>query len=259
MLRMRMVKYCRIPLGMLLAGTFLGAQEIALYLEPGATEPAGVTAKAEEIAAIAQPAEGKDLPAGGWFWAQWKDSYTGYTGLEQIKKDLTVKPGAVIRQRPGDIAPILTIVQEGDETELLQGGDWAKVRFVKPLPVYFQLPQQLRPGDKPPEPATAAPAPSAPPPAAAQEKPPPPKTAEKPLPRLLEGILEESKAIYGPGRGHPLKLVNARGKTIAFVDIARLKPNNPLSFYLNAEVIIRGEVSREKGALIINARHIRHK
>jgi hypothetical protein len=76
-----------------------------------------------------------DAPA-GWRRVEISGAFEGYAHNRDITKGLEVREGGNILTAPKKDAPVLTVAQPGDKTEvvgLAGGGDWCQIKFEKRL------------------------------------------------------------------------------------------------------------------------------
>lgn len=242
-----------------------GLASVTLYFEPD-TEAAVAAHLDPTDRALenAKPVLEAVKQSEGWLWMEYEVSFNGFVKNEEIGKNLTVKPGAIVRLRPDGDSPILTIIEIMDVVELFDVGDWAQIELTKPVPVYLQK--------SPPTPISAKVSPVAIQPGlievptdtipSVQGRP----VIETTLPaaslhREFVGTLKSHRRHFPLRSKYNLKLVNEKGKRIAFVEHDGLLLSGSLEDFIGKEVIIFGvlEPVKEPKSYLIKASALRLK
>ncbi len=219
---------------------FLGAASITLYFEPD-TEAAIAAEISPNDPALdrAEPVLEAVKREQGWLWMEHVVNFNGFVKNEEIGKNLSVKTGVYVRLRPDDVSPILTIIEELDVTDLISVGDWSEIGLTKAVPVYLQKSASVSPSTPVVRASTvdARPAVSAPRVSPGRVK----TVASRDIqPPHFEGTLKPYRNFFRLPSKYSLKLVDERGKFIAFVDDKNLLINGSLHDYLGRPVVIYG-------------------
>ena len=221
------------------------AENIALYLAPDiASHRLTDIYAADKRLTGAEPVMDEDNRAEGWYWLGYQGDFKGFVELKEVAKDLSVRPGALVYLRASSKSPVLTVITAEDAAELIYAEDWAEISFSKSLPLYFKHPSKNLPvlsfedeaietTEAQPDGSTQVSIPGIVPSVYANP------SIESP-PRYFEGILENSTGWIGKKPKFKYQLVTARGKRIAYVDIASLLVTKPILFYLDKKVLIYG-------------------
>jgi hypothetical protein len=181
-----------------------------------------------------------DAPA-GWRRVELSGSFEGYAHNRDITKGLEVREGGNILTAPKKDAPVLTVAQEGDKSEVvgLAGGDFVQVKFTKKLQGFVatgaaNLAPELRP-----VPVAAAPVA----PSNAIGRPVPMAANSADLPRLFAGRLVLAKRpILNPNPPYEFQLTDNSGRRFAYVDTKRLLLTDKIEAYLDRSVSVTGTV-----------------
>jgi len=181
-----------------------------------------------------------DAPA-GWRRVELSGSFEGYAHNRDITKGLEVREGGNILTAPKKDAPVLTVAQEGDQTEVvgLAGGDFVQIKFTKKLQGFVatgaaNLAPELRP-----VPVAAAPVA----PSNAIGRPVPMTANSADLPRLFAGRLVLAKRpILNPNPPYEFQLTDNSGRRFAYVDTKRLLLTDKIEAYLDRSVSVTGTV-----------------
>jgi hypothetical protein len=191
-----------------------------------------------------------DAPA-GWRRVEISGSFEAYAHNRDITKGLEVREGADLLTAPKKDAPVLTVAQPGDKTEVvgLAGGDWCQIRLEKKLQGFIATGAANIPSDSAPALAPAAPAapvaPAANPgaPVTAVGRPVPLSGNTADMPRLFAGRLVLAKrAIINPNPPYDYQLTDASGRRFAYVDTKRLLLTDKIEAYLDRQIAITGTV-----------------
>jgi hypothetical protein len=225
-----------------------------------ATLPSG-TAVAPLVREELQAEGIAELPA-GWVAVRFAGPAFGYVLDGDIRKDLTAKPGAIVRVSPSPDTDILTMVGENDAVELVEpAGAWAKVAVRRELLLYLNpVPPESR-SQAVPEPlltqeqldaAAGKNAPAAPPEAAG------PKPTDA-APRLFQGYLVRTRRILWAGPKLDYQLVDENNKRIALLDMSSLLVTEALGVFEDRLVNVFGTGADhpEINGLVIKVENIR--
>lgn len=219
---------------------FLGAASITLYFEPDTEAAIAAEINPNDPALDrAEPVLEAVKRKQGWLWMEHVVNFNGFVKNEEIGKNLSVKTGVFVRLRPDDASPILTIIEKDDVTDLIRVGDWSEIGLTKAVPVYLQEPASV---------SLAAPVVHT---SAADARP----AVSGPIatpgyvgtvasrdiqPPHFEGTLKPYRNFFRLPSKYSLKLVDERGKFIAFVDDESLLISGALNDYLGRQVVIYG-------------------
>lgn len=264
-----------------LAATAHGqANPLTLHIQPDI--------QSREIARVAlqDPRLGQPAPvldeakaALGWNFAEFTDQVEGYVPDAKIGKDLLPVDSTIIRSTPGPNEPVLGVYRTGQAIEVIDTGDWWKIRTRMAFPVYFVLDSpaplpaviglaETAPAepDSPriieaPVTDTDAPEPSSgSAPSRAEQAAPPPQPDI--IGQSYEGTFRRAKKVLGLfAPKATFFLEQADGRRIAWIDTSGLVIPGSLKAYLDKPVIVYGDrdymaASRE---WIIRARTMRLK
>jgi len=209
----------------------------------------------------------------GWSAVEVPGPFEGYVRNRDLTKQLDVLPGASIYVAPKDGAGVLAVFEKGDKAAItgLHGG-WTQVRLDKALVGY------IRTGPEEPAPSSAAtPVPVAPAaptlPAGSVSSAPasasPPSAAPAApsgdngvaLSRLFEGTLASTRTLLAPRRPYDWQLLDAAGKRIAYVDLAKLLLTDQIENYAGRAVVVLGSIRpvKETNDLVIEVEGFRLK
>lgn len=181
-----------------------------------------------------------DAPA-GWRRVELSGSFEGYAHNRDITKGLEVREGGNILTAPKKDAPVLTVSQEGDRSEVvgLAGGDYVQVKFTKKLQGFVATgAANLAPE---PRPTPVAAAPVAPSTAVGRPAPMVGNTAD--LPRLFAGrLVLARRAIMNPNPPYDYQLVDNSGRRFAYVDTKRLLLTDKIETYLERSISVTGTI-----------------
>lgn len=265
-----------------LPGWSLSGQDesLELYIQPD------IQAKEVGRATPDDPRLGQPTPvldeakaALGWHFAEYTDEVEGFVPDAKIGKDLLPVDDTVIRAGPSSDSPVLGVYKTGDEIEVLDTGNWWKIRSEMTFPVYFVLdtPPPLPPvtgfaddsmEELPPEPVLVEPVitESTIIDAGSESLDPiRPKESTRParpdvMGQSYAGTFKQSKKFLGLFKPKaPFYLEGPDGKRIAWVDTDNVVVPSSLKAYLEKTVIIHGERDylSSSGDWIIRARNMR--
>lgn len=185
-----------------------------------------------------------DAPA-GWRRVEISGSFTAYAHTRDITKGLEVREGANILGAAKKDAPVLTVAQAGDKTEVvgLAGSDWCQIRLEKKLQGFIATGANANVS---PTPAITGAAPVTAPPTApvstiGHAVPMTGNTAD--MPRLFAGRLVLAKrAILNPNPPYDYQLIDASGRRFAYVDTRRLLLTDKIDVYIDRLISVTGTV-----------------
>lgn len=185
-----------------------------------------------------------DAPA-GWRRVEISGTFEAYAHNRDITKGLEVRDGANIRTSPKPDAPVLTVAQPGDKTEVigLAGGDWCQIKFEKKIQGFIAVGAAANvAGDSPRRFNVAPPAtPAAPTTAVGRPVPLSGNSAE--MPRMFAGrLVAARRALLNPNPPYDYQLTDASGRRFAYVDTKRLTLTDNIETYLDREISLTGTV-----------------
>lgn len=212
-------------------------QAVPLHLRPDpddpviATLPAG--AEFSPLATAELVAEGvTDLPP-GWVGIRHPGPYFGYAANVAVAKDLTVNPGAEIRARPEEDAPVLHVVGEDETVEVVEpAAGWAKVVFSSEQIVFLRA--SANPTVAADDEATAPPADAGPEPPEAD------RAGEASGSGVTRGYLLKARPLWRSGQRYDYQLVDEDNQRIALLDTSQLLPAEPIETFANRLVEVFG-------------------
>jgi len=177
----------------------------------------------------------------GWMADDLPGPHEAYVNNNDFSKSLDVHAGAAIRLKPKADAPILATMQEGDKTEItgLRSG-WTQIKLYKTIVGFIQIGGTSSSLPAPaPVPVISVPAAT---PAAAV--PPVSAGAATALPRVLQGMLVETKRVLfvGPRPDYKYQLNDSAGKRVGFLDVSRVAPLQRIEAYVDQLVTISGVI-----------------
>ncbi len=235
-------------LTLLLIPAFLQAETVGtptpLRIAPAADAPVAVSLQSgTEIVpldASELPADSLPLPE-GWVAIRHLDSYQGYVNNEDILKDFSVDLGVGVLLEPSMDAPLLTIVEDGDDAQVVNVmGDWSKIAIRKPLLGYVNL-AEIGPVESTPVLTAVADE------AALAELPPlPPPPMVNPTmntglaPILMSGRLERTRRFFGRGPEQDYQLIDKNGRVVAYLEVGSLLTTEPVERFLGSTVNVFG-------------------
>lgn len=182
-----------------------------------------------------------DAPA-GWRRVEISGTFEAYAHNRDITKGLEVHEGANILAAPRKDAPVLTVAQPGDKTEVigLAAGDWCQIKFEKKLQGFIATSANANtPAETKPVAVVAAPA--APVSTVGRAVPLTGNTGD--MPRLLAGrLVLARRAILNPNPPYDYQLTDTTGRRFAYVDTKRLRLTDNIEKYLDLQISITGTV-----------------
>lgn len=182
-----------------------------------------------------------DAPA-GWRRVEISGTFEAYAHNRDITKGLEVHEGASILTAPRKDAPVLTVAQAGDKTEVigLAAGDWCQIKFEKKLQGFIATSANANtPAETKPVAAVAAPA--APVSTIGRAVPLTGNTAD--MPRLFAGrLVVARRPILNPNPPYDYQLTDVSGRRFAYVDTKRLRLTDRIETYLDRQISISGTV-----------------
>jgi hypothetical protein len=182
-----------------------------------------------------------DAPA-GWRRVEISGTFEAYAQSRDITKGLEVHEGASILAAPRKDAPVLTVAQPGDKTEVigLAAGDWCQIKFEKKLQGFIATSANANtPAETKPVAVVAPPA--APVSTVGRAVPLTGNTGD--MPRLLAGrLVLARRAILNPNPPYDYQLTDTTGRRFAYVDTKRLRLTDNIETYLDRQISITGTV-----------------
>ncbi len=185
-----------------------------------------------------------DAPA-GWRRVELSGTFEAYANNRDITKGLEVHEGANILSAPRKDAPVLTIAQPGDKTEVigLAAGDWCQIKVEKKLQGFIATSANANtPAEAKPSFTVDAPAaPAAPVTSIGRAVPLTGNTAD--MPRLFAGrLVLARRMILNPNPPYDYQLTDVSGRRFAYVDTKRLLLTDNIETYLDRQISITGTV-----------------
>ncbi|HXQ82236.1 MAG TPA: hypothetical protein VN775_13040 [Opitutaceae bacterium] len=232
------------------------ASPVMMVLKAGSEQPA--------------PTDKAGAPPAGWSAVEVPGPFEGYVRNRDLTKQLDVLPGASIYLAPKDGAGVLAVFEKGDKAAITGlHGSWTQVRLEKTLVGYIRTGPEVpapaplaAPGAAlpPASPEQAAPVPSAPA-AAAPAAATPAQTSGVALSRLFEGTLASTRTLLAPRRPYDWQLLDAAGKRIAYVDLAKLLLTDQIENYAGHAVVVLGSIrpAKDTNDLVIEVEGFRLK
>jgi hypothetical protein len=214
----------------------------AIHAQPDAT-----TAAIGFLKAGTEPAAAPNVTAPeGWMAIELPGPHEAYVRNNDFSKSLAIHPGSAIHLLPKADAPVLATMQEGDKTEItgLRSG-WTQIKLYKTVIGYIRTG-----GATPASVAAAVPALTAPPPApaitAASSAPVLSGGSAAALPRVLQGVLVETRRLLliGPRPAYDYQLNDADGKRIAFLEVSKVLPTLKMELYVDRFVTVSGVIAQ---------------
>ena len=201
----------------------------------------------------------------GWRRVEVSGTFEAFAHSRDITKGLEVREGAVILLGPDKTAPVLTIAQKGDKTEVTGlRGDYCQIKLTKKLQGFVATGATANQpaASKPLAPVTAAltPPPAADPTAPGRPVPIPANSAE--LSRLFTGTLVLAKrALLNPNPAYDFQLMDSNNRRFAYVDTRRLVLHDKIESFLGLQVVLTGTVRNtiDGKDLVIDAEAMTHK
>ncbi|MDP2137687.1 MAG: SH3 domain-containing protein [Candidatus Didemnitutus sp.] len=184
-----------------------------------------------------------DAPA-GWRRISVTGTFEAFVHSRDISKSLEVREGANLVTAPSKTAPILSVAQKTDQTEITGlRGDYCQIKVTKQLEGFIAIGQMAnRPAESALAPIAGSPVP---PPVAASNAlgraVPSGNTAD--LPRLFSGTLVIARrALLNPNPPYDYQLTDLSGRRFAYVDTKRLVLTGRIDSFLDQIVIVTGTV-----------------
>ncbi|MEZ5276186.1 MAG: hypothetical protein R3F07_07400 [Opitutaceae bacterium] len=206
-----------------------------------------------------------DLPTGmsplpeGWSAIRFEADYQGYVNNNEVLKNLTAEVGAGVLMEASLEAPLLTVVEMDDITQVTDvTGEWSRIIIRKPLVGYIDAGAVAE--SEAPVAQVAAAAAIEPTPAVL---PPPPMTTAAPnadvAPILMNGRLERTRRVFGRGPDQEYQLIGKEGKVIAYLETDSLILTEPVDAFLGLVVNVFGVPRKpaESKALILRVETLR--
>jgi hypothetical protein len=255
-----------------LSGSVIADHDTALKILPNADAPiiAILRAGASYTPATLEdlPPNSPDLPT-NWIAINHQGSFKGFVTNNNIRKDLSIAPGASIYPSPSSDAPAFTMMESDDDAVFVSPeAGWSQIVIRKTIPLYINtsdasIPVDPTPLMTPDAVNTAAVVVEEPPPAlittetvnnepeAVADQPelsPMPTYTEEnadadaslPPPRLFNGTFEKTKRFLGRKPKYDYRLLDSQGKTLLYLDLSTLLITDPLENYLGLQVNVFG-------------------
>lgn len=188
-----------------------------------------------------------EAPA-GWRRVEVEGTFEAFVHTRDITKSLEVREGANLLAAPEQNAPVLTVGQKDDKTEIIGvRGNYCQVQVTKKLQGFIAVGATAnRPAVSATAPAQPAKSAPTPPPAAAPSTAPgravnAANTAD--LPRLFSGTLVVARRpIINPNPPYDYQLTDSTGRRFAYVDTKRLVLVEKIESYIDRSVVVTGTV-----------------
>jgi hypothetical protein len=240
---LRVLQRVGAPAALVLATALLGADPLAtdtaVFIQTDPQAPVIARLKAgTEVTFIGE------APA-GWRRIEVHGTFEAYVQRRDISKSLEVKEGANVYTTPSKTAPVLTVAQPGDKSDVigLAQGDFVQIKLEKKIQGFIAV------GDTANTPAVTRPvspdAVSAPPTA-------PVNTIGRPvaltgdtaaMPRLFAGkLVLARRVILNPNPPYDYQLTDTSGRRFAYVDTKRLRLNDKIEDFLDRDITVTGTV-----------------
>lgn len=211
-------------------------QATPLHLRPDsdapvvATLPAGAAFAPLTTAELV--AEGVTDLSPGWVGIRHPGPYFGYAANVAVAKDLTVNPGAEIRARPEEDAPVLHVVGEEEIVEVVEpAAGWVKVVFSTEQIVFLRASANATaPADE-----GTAPAPDAEPASLEADR-----AGDVSGSGVTRGYLLKARPLWRSGQRYDYQLVDEDNQRIALLDTSQLLPAEPIENLANRLVEVFG-------------------
>lgn len=226
------------------------AENTPVYGAPDVASPtiASLPAGSEPIVA-----SGAKTPA-GWTAVTLAGPHDVYAANSSVTKSLEVRIGAAYLTDAKADAPVLSVAEKGDVTEITDyRGKFTKFRLTKSVVGYIQTPVA----------AAAAPlaiAPSAASSTAATQVSSAPAQqigigraapagdgTSSALPRLFQGTLASTQSPLRPRRPYDYQLTDSAGARYAYVDVSKLLATEQINKYTGRTVVIYGTAKAVPG------------
>ncbi len=187
-----------------------------------------------------------EAPA-GWRRVEVPGPFELYVHNRDITKGLEVREGANILAAPRKDAPVVTVAQKGDRSEITGlRGDWSQIRLEKKLQGFVAV------GETANTPAGTRTTPAATPPPLVAPVASPSTALGHPvaltgdtadMPRLFTGTLVLARrAIFNPNPPYDYQLTDSNGRRFAYLDTKRLVLTEKIETFLDRAIVITGTV-----------------
>lgn len=202
-----------------------------------------------------------EAPA-GWHRVEITGTFEAYAHNHDMTKGLEVREGANIVTAPEKNAPVLTVAQKGDKTEVTGlRGAYCQIRLEKKLEGFIATGAVANtPAEsKPLAPVTAAPAPSDP---TASGHPVAVASNSADMARLFTGTLVLAKrAFINPNPPYDFQLTDSNGRRFAYVDTHRLVLTDKIEGFLGLQIVVTGTIRNtiDGKDLVVDAEAMQHK
>ena len=235
----------------------------SVYSKADAASPVLTTLKAGTEPAIT--VDVSNVPA-GWTAVTLAGPHEVYAANKDVTKALDVRPGSPYLTEPKIGAPVLTLAELGDKTEITDyRGKWTKFRLNRPVTGFIK--SSAKPGASPVVKSTSTSSASAVTPAPMKDAS-MPATAAAPaqavvnigraapvgdggssaLPRLFQGKFASTYHPLRPRRPYEFQLTDAAGSRYAYVDISKLLATEQLNKFVDRTVVVYGTAHSVPGS-----------
>jgi hypothetical protein len=138
----QMARFLLIGLPLAAVSGLIAQDGIPVFLEPNnATTPVASLDPGQVGLIDSLPVLDDRLAEEGWMFTEYFGTFAGYVNPASVTKSLSLANNTPVFLRPDNNSPVLALIQESDEVEIIRvGTDWTEIEFKKLVPVYFQLP-----------------------------------------------------------------------------------------------------------------------
>ncbi len=254
-----------------LSGAVIADHDTALKTHPSTDAPTITILRA---GASYTPATLEDLPANspelpsGWIAINYQGSFKGFVTNNNIRKDLSITPGASIYPSPSTDTPAFTIMEVDDDAVFVSPeAGWSQIVIRKTIPLYLNTADTSIPTD--PNPLMTPEAVNT----AAEIVIDEPELSPMPTytgddsdtdtglapPRLFHGTFAKAKGFLGRKLKYDYRLLDSQGKTLLYLDVSTLLITDPLEKYLGRQVNVfgTGRVPVKSKYLVIKVESLR--
>lgn len=240
------------------AGAVPLAGQVALYAQPDTgAQVIGLVPNTSPVVENGRPVMDTDARDAGWHWTEYEGTFNGFVEADAVDKESGVASGTLVYLEPDADSPVLTVVAEGDDPEIVDAGEWVEIRFSKAIPAYFlppaAAPVVLPEGEQPTVADTD------PPPAEVRPAEGGTATASKRVFRAIEGTLERASGPFPLGSPpYPFRLETEEGRFLMHVDPSDMTASVAFDQYADRRVRLTGFVMRDdKNRLVLKVRNVR--
>ncbi|MBL4575530.1 MAG: hypothetical protein JKY51_05445 [Opitutaceae bacterium] len=239
-----------------LSGSVIADHDTVLRAQPDSDAPIITILKAgtsyELTTAEDLPPNSPDLPT-DWIAINYRGSFKGFVTNNNIRKDLSISPGASIYQSASSDAAIFTTMEIDDDAVFVSPeAGWSQIVIRKTIPLYINTSEEPNTSEESvfptplvePElitPITAEiiidqPEVQAMPIARPEPKETSDEITELPPARLFHGIFAKTKRFLGRKPKYDYRLLDSQEKTLLYLDVSTLLITDPLEKYLGRKI-----------------------